>query len=394
MKYLLAFLPLLFMMACEKLQPGQPAENSVLDGPIQGLSHAENILHLRGDVAFNDKTFHASNGLGPVFVATRCGSCHAGDGKGHPFSTLIRFGQSDSSGNAWLYKGGPQLQNRALPGFTPEQLPAGVPFARFMPPAVTGLGFLEAIPDETLLSLADPNDANQDGISGVPHWNRIPAYVSPKPGAVVKQGRYITRFGLKAAVYDLFQQTASAYNQDMGITSLAEPLDPYTGLASMPEVSLNEINDVVFYLQTLKAPQPRNTEDAAVRLGQQIFQQINCSGCHIPELKTGYSPIGALSNKTIYPYTDLLLHDMGPELDDGYTEGFAKSSEWRTAPLWGLGLAPASQGGRYFLMHDGRASSPDEAIRLHGGEAAASRQQYLQLTDAERKALIRFLESR
>jgi CxxC motif-containing protein (DUF1111 family) len=393
MKFGFCVIFLLLLQACERLQPDIPEENSVLDGPVAGLNHAENILHLRGDVAFNDKNFHASNGLGPIFVATRCGSCHAGDGKGHPFSTLTRFGQSDSSGNLWLHQGGPQLQNRALPGFLPEQIPAGAPSARFMPPAVTGLGFLEAISEKTLIGLSDPNDLNQDGISGVPHWNQIPDYVKPFPGSFAHNGRYITRFGLKASVYDLFQQTARAYNQDMGITSLVESLDPFSGLQAEPEVSMNEIRDVVFYLQTLKAPLPRNSDDAEVKLGRELFLKINCAGCHIPELQTGYSSINALSYKTIHPYTDLLLHDMGPELDDGYTEGYAKSSEWRTAPLWGLGLAPASQGGRYFLLHDGRASSPDEAIRLHGGEADASRQKYLQLQESERKAVIKFLES-
>lgn len=393
LKPLLIVVLLILFGSCEKLQPEAPPDNSILDGVLTELSLLEQTRHLKGDQSFNDKHFHAANGLGPGFVATSCGSCHAGDGKGHPFSTLTRFGQADSNGNTWLEKGGPQLQHRVLPGYQPEQLPSGAPFAKLIPPAVTGLGLLEAIADETLLMFADPFDLNSDGISGRPHWNTVPAYVQIRAGAIASHDRYIGRFGHKAAVYSLLQQTLGAYNQDMGITSLQEPSDPYTGQKNDPEISQNEINDVVFYLQTLKAPMPRNIHDPEVIKGRQLFNQINCTGCHLPELKTALSPIKALSNKTIYPFTDLLLHDMGPDLDDGYTEGFATSAEWRTTPLWGLGLASQSQGGKVYLLHDGRASSIDQAIRLHGGEASNSRNGYLKLTGQERKALIRFLES-
>jgi CxxC motif-containing protein (DUF1111 family) len=143
----------------------------------------------------------------------------------------------------------------------------------------------------------------------------------------------------------------------------------------------------------LKAPIPRDQDDPLVQSGKELFLEIGCADCHRPTLKTGYSSIAALSEKEFHPYTDMLLHDMGPALDDGYTEGHAKSSEWRTPPLWGLGLAPQSQGGQYFLMHDGRAQSIGEAILLHGGEAENAKARYINLTMAEMESLLTFLES-
>ena len=149
----------------------------------------------------------------------------------------------------------------------------------------------------------------------------------------------------------------------------------------------------VFYLQTLKAPVQRNPNDPQVIKGKDLFIQMGCENCHRQTLSTGFSPIAALSNTTFHPYTDLLLHDMGPGLDDGYTEGNAKTAEWRTPPLWGLGLSPNSQGGQYFLMHDGRAKSIEAAILLHGGEGAASRNKFGQAADAEKNAVLTFLKS-
>jgi CxxC motif-containing protein (DUF1111 family) len=285
------------------------------------------------------------------------------------------------------------LQNRAIPGYLPEQIPAGATHSNFMPPANTGLGYLDAVTDATILAMTDPNDTNGDGISGVPNWNLLPYYIILRNGSVIRNGRYICRFGKKGSAYDLLHQTVNAYNQDIGITSTFEPKDVYSGLVIDPEVSDKIVNDVVFYLKTLKAPVQRTPNDPDVIAGQQLFTQINCSGCHKPTLQTGFSSIEVLSNKTIHPYTDLLLHDMGPGLDDGYTEGTAKTSEWRTPPLWGLGLSGNSQGGQYFLLHDGRARSINEAIQLHGGEAIASRNSYNSLTESDKQKLIKFLES-
>jgi len=383
----------LLVQACSKFEPAAPSDDELLDGPVEGLTYEQNRQFLAGDVAFNDEIFSSSNGLGSIFVATSCGSCHAGDGKGHPFTTLTRFGQIDSTGNQFMHLGGPQLQNRALPGYTPEQIPAGATFSKFTPPANTGLGFLELVSDADILAMADPYDVNSDGISGVPNWIALPSFVSPFGNAIPQGVRYIHRFGKKAAAYNLLHQTVNAYNQDIGITSSFETKDVYTGLDIDPEVTNVTVHNVVFYLQTLKAPIQRNQNDAEVMQGQNLFIQAGCESCHKQTLTTGLSNIAPLSNKTFHPYTDLLLHDMGPGLDDGYTEGNAKTFEWRTPPLWGLGLSPNSQGGQYFLMHDGRAKSIEEAIQLHGGEAATSKNKFNLMTAAERNAVLKFLKS-
>ncbi|MCU0423754.1 MAG: c-type cytochrome [Bacteroidia bacterium] len=382
-----------FIQSCSKFEPIAPAEDEILDGPIEGLNFGQSRQFLAGDVAFNDEIFTSQTGLGSVFVATSCGSCHAGDGKGTPFTTLTRFGQIDSTGNQFLHLGGPQLQNRALPGYTPEQIPAGAKFSKFTPPANTGLGFIELVSDGDILAMADPTDANGDGISGVPNYEYLPAFVQPFFNATPRNGKYIHRFGKKASAYNLLHQTVNAYNQDIGITSTFNPKDVFSGNNIDPEVSDLTVHNVVFYLQTLKAPIQRNQNDAEVLQGKKLFSQIKCASCHMPQLTTGISPIAALSNRTFFPYTDLLLHDMGSALDDGYTEGSAKTFEWRTPPLWGLGLSPNSQGGQYFLMHDGRAKSIEEAIQLHGGEALQSKNNFTQLSQADKNALLKFLKS-
>lgn len=397
MKKILQFLFILkiagLVLACEKIIPEAPLENELLDGPVEGLSFAGQSQFLAGDIAFNDEIFTVEKGLGPLFVATSCGSCHPGDGKGHPFTTLTRFGQIEPNTLPDLSIGGPQLQNRAIPGFEPELLPVGHPFMKMTPPAVTGLGFLAALTDQQLLQNADPDDRDQDGISGRPNYISPPAYFIPQWFHQSVDGRYIGRFGKKAAAIDLLQQTVTAYNEDMGINSTFDPVDLSSGLTIDPEVSDRTIRDVVFYLRTLKAPIQRSADDAQISRGKEIFSAIQCGACHIPEWTTPESDLPALSRKTFYPYTDLLLHDMGAELDDGVTEGMAETSEWKTPALWGLGLSPASQGGRYFLLHDGRAASIEEAILLHGGEAHASREQFQQLSPPEKGDLIRFLES-
>ncbi len=395
---LLVFSLVLFS-ACEKLDevyaPIPPKENELLDGPIEGLTIAQQIEFLNGDIAFNDDVFTIKKGLGPVFVSNLCASCHAGDGKGHPSNQLIRFGQSDSLGNPFANfgDGRNQIQNKAIPGFQPEKLPAGAPFSTFLAPAVTGLGFLDAVTDADILALADPNDENRDGISGRPHYAVPPGYATIRPNSIPKGNKYIFRFGKKASTYDLLHQTVDAYNQDMGITSLFDPIDPYSGLEEDPEVSTQTVNNVVAYLKTLKAPIPRNQDNPDVIAGKQLFSQVQCASCHTPSMKTGFSPIEVLSFKEFHPYSDLLLHDMGPGLDDGFTEGFAETPEWRTPPLWGIGLAENSQGGKILLMHDGRASSIEEAILLHGGEAENSRNLYSSLTDKEKSQLLKFIKS-
>lgn len=380
-------------ISCSKILPRLPADDEVLDGPIEGLSPEQNRMFLRGDIAFNDEIFNQANGLGPLFVNNSCGSCHAGDGKGHPFTTLTRFGQSDTLGNNFLHKGGPQLQHRSIIGFAAEQIPTGATFSSFTPPANTGLGFFEAVPDATILALADENDADGDGISGRVNWITVPQYSLLRPNSISRNGKYIGRFGKKSAVYDLFQQTVNAYNQDMGINSTYEHISTYNGHDADPEVSNQTVQDVVFYLQSLKAPTQRNQNDPEIKAGRQHFINISCGKCHTPEMQTGSHPIAALSNKTFFPFTDMLLHDMGPALNDGYTEGTALPAEWRTPALWGLGLSQNSQGGQLFLMHDGRARSIEQAIALHGGEALQSKQSFDQLNAKQKAELIKFLKS-
>lgn len=385
------FIP--FFLSCEALGPTEPEEYELLDGPVEGLSLSESRRFVAGDEAFNNQVFTIETGLGPIFTGTSCVSCHAGDGKGHPFVKFTRFGQAQPGENTYLHLGGPQLQNRAIPGYEPETLPPGAPHADFVAPIVTGLGFLDAITDADLLAMEDPDDRDGNGIRGRVHWNDRPDYVSDRLEAITKDGKYISRFGKKASVYNLLHQTVDAYNQDIGINSFYEPYDTYSGERVQPEIDEKTINDVVFYLKTLKAPIPRNQNDPDVIAGRQLFDEAHCAICHKPTLKTGYSPIEALAFKEFHPYTDLLLHDMGPELDDGYTEGYALSSEWRTAPLWGIGLSKDSQGGRYYLMHDGRARSIEEAILLHGGEAENSKNHFTQLNSEEKRQLLKFIES-
>ncbi|HLT50584.1 MAG TPA: di-heme oxidoredictase family protein [Arenibacter sp.] len=381
------------LLSCEKFEPDTLLGEELLDGPLESLTYAQSTQFVSGDRAFNEELFHSGNGLGPLFVATSCVSCHAGDGKGTPSTTLIRFGQTDATGNTFLHLGGPQLQNRALPGYLPETLPDGATFSKLTPMAVTGLGFLQYVSDADILANADPEDMDGDGISGVPNWGVLKDYLIPSPDAITKNGMHIHRFGKKASVHNLLEQTVNAYKQDIGITSTFDPIDTYSGLSMDPEVSDKTIRDVVFYLETLKAPIPRNQQDQRVQNGKNTFTQIQCASCHLPEMKTAAAPIEALSYKTFHPYTDLLLHDMGPALDDGHTEGSALTSEWRTPPLWGLGLSAGSQGGKYYLMHDGRARSIEEAILLHGGEAENSKNLYTRLERSEKNDLLKFLES-
>jgi CxxC motif-containing protein (DUF1111 family) len=381
-----------YLTSCETSYIDIPADDQLLDGTIEGLSGAQLSQFLRGDTSVNE-VFTRETGLGSTFVGTSCINCHAGDGKGHLFTTLTRFGQVDETGNQFLNQGGPQLQNRALPGFLPEQIPAGATFSKFTPPAFSGLGFLQNVSDADLLAMEDPNDTDGDGISGTVNWIEIPTYSIPSSTSITQNGKYIGRFGKKASAFDLLHQTVNAYNQDMGITSNFSPIDHYTNLEIDAEIAINKVNDVVFYLNVLKAPIQRHKNDEIVNQGKQLFEQINCISCHKSELTTGYSPISSLSYATFSPYTDLLLHDMGASLDDDYTEGSAKTFEWRTPALWGIGLSENSQGGNYFLMHDGRAKSIEQAINMHGGEANNSKNAFLNLSQLDKNALLKFIKS-
>lgn len=390
------------LSACSKLGPALPGDDEVLDGPVSGLTPEQERAFIAGDEAFG-QVFTPSTGLGPIFVASSCDGCHAGDGKGHPSTALTRFGKMESTGfNHMADVGGPQLQNRAIPGYAAESIPAGATgVTKFIAPAVTGLGFLELVSDADILALADPNDANGDGISGVPHYLFPPNFFTPKPYHIPNNSRYIGRFGKKANAIDLLMQTVGAYKQDIGITSDFDMEDPVNFAMTTfpadnvadPELPAAVVQAVVFYLQTLKAPVQRDVNNPDVIAGKQVFMNINCSGCHTPTLKTGKSPVAALNEVAFNPYTDLLMHDMGPGLDDNYEGGDIETFEWKTPALWGLGLTADAQGGKMYLLHDGRARSIEEAILLHGGEATNSVNAYKALSATERQQLLTFLRS-
>lgn len=178
--YLSLLIAPLFLASCDKMIPAEPYEDELLDGPIEGLTYAENQRFVAGDVAFNDEIFTVEKGLGPLFNAVSCVSCHAGDGKGTHFSSLIRFGQTDSTGNKFLDQGGPQIQSKAIPGYEPETLPAGATYTKLVPTAVTGLGYLQYVTDADLLAMADPHDSNNDGISGRVNWKKLDDYLKER----------------------------------------------------------------------------------------------------------------------------------------------------------------------------------------------------------------------
>ncbi len=385
--------------ACSKLLPSMIDPSEGLCGPVS-MSSAQTILFSAGNNEFF-RVRSSSSGLGPYFVASGCGNCHSSDNRGHPFTILTRFGQSDTTGNKFLAEGAPQLGTFCLPGYTPEAVPPGATSTQFIAPITAGVGFLEAVPDSEILNMAAANLNNPDGVRGHPNYDTIPSWATPLNGAIPRgDGKYIHRFGRKADVYNLLEQTVNAYSRDMGITSTYLPnnpsnyLDPTPSVTpSVPEVDNTTLNSTVFYVTCLQTPVQRNPNDPTVLAGNQVFVQIGCETCHKQTLTTGYSPIAALANQTFNPFTDLLVHDMGPGLDDHYTEGTAQTSEWRTTPLWGLGLAPNVQGGNTYLLHDGRAHSIEQAIELHGGEAAVSEGRFEKLSTTDRNALLTFLKS-
>lgn len=398
------------------LFPDAPPDNEILDGPIDGLSRAQVGRFMAGDEAFN-KIMSPQEGVGPLFIASSCATCHPGDGRGHPVFSLTRFGRmEDGVFNPMRSYGGPQLQNRAVAGFEPERLPeSATGVTRLIAPAVTGLGLLEAVDDATIIAMSDPHDEDGDGISGrvqridssdfIADIISIEALVDDESSGRARflpvDGRYIGRFGRKGLTISLLHQTVQAYIEDMGLTTDLVPQDLFnvqiggfsTDDVPDPEITADVVNSVVFYLKTLRPPERRSSDDPDVMAGEQLFTEIGCAACHVPTLRTGRSEIAALNEVEFHPYTDLLLHDMGPELDDGYTEGIASTSEWRTPPLWGIGLAEQFQGGTAYYLHDGRATTLRDAIRYHGGEGAASRDAFGRLSETDQERLLQFLKS-
>jgi CxxC motif-containing protein (DUF1111 family) len=254
---------------------------------------------------------------------------------------------------------------------------------------VFGLGLLEAVSESDILSRVDENDANGDGISGKANyvWDAVNKKTS------------LGRFGWKANQPSLLQQVAAAYNGDIGVTTSVFPQESsfgqpqYDGRNDDPELTDSLLYSVEFYVKTLAVPVRRNLTDATVQRGKQLFLNAGCASCHAPDLRTAVNVVfPAVSNQLIHPYTDLLLHDMGDDLADNRPDFKATGSEWRTTPLWGIGLTQKVNGHNNFL-HDGRARSLLEAIMWHGGEAAAARNKVKAMPATDRDALISFLNS-
>ena len=414
--------------------------NEAFETAAPNLAGNNLARHEVGDAAFElehveGAGINGNGGLGPVFDNVSCEGCHLGDGRGRPplpgeaFSSMLFrssiTGQDANGGPLGISGGfGGQLQMQAtgttqpdiaaavyytgLPGtfadgtsFELQEphytltgmypgLPASFLFSPRVAPVVFGLGLLEAVPDLLILARSDPRDFNRDGISG--RANIV--------YDAVHHHRAVGRFGWKANTPNLLQQTAGAYNGDMGVTSDLFPgescagrSEAYCNDAHAAEVSAQIVADVALYTQTLAVPARRNLNNPTNRRGELIFYASGCDGCHTPTLRTGsLRGVPEVSNQVIHPYTDLLVHDMGPALADGRPDFQASGSEWRTPPLWGIGLVETVNGHTRFL-HDGRARSLLEAVLWHGGEATKARDRVKRLSQQDRDALIAFLRS-
>lgn len=379
------------LAACSDVFTATPNPGDLLDGPLDGLTPDELAAFVEGDEQFG-RPFAPADGLGPIFNNVSCAACHSGDGRGRPENVLLRFDGL----------GGPQLQDKAILGAVPEELPAGAAGSVRLPPPVFGVGLIEAIPEATILALADPLDSDGDGISGRPNWVTPPPWVpSDEPGA--EPGLRLGRFSRKGQVSSLLQQVAEAYHQDIGVTSDFLPVEntnPQSSRAAEaadrvpdPEIPAATIRSVLAYIRTLAPPAP-GADTPQRQRGAAVFDSIGCAGCHVPVLMTGPSSIPVLANRPVKLYSDLLLHDMGPGLADQRQDGSASGVEWKTPPLWGLRVMRDFLNGDAFLLHDGRARSIEEAILLHGGEAEGARDRFAALTPADRAALLDFVGSR
>jgi CxxC motif-containing protein (DUF1111 family) len=379
----------------------------------------------------------ARDGLGPLFNERSCSACHFKDGRsrppepGEPMGTMllrISIPGVDRHGAPKpdpVY--GDQIQGQSVPGVareadvfvTYDEVPGtfadGETYSLRRPayrivnlgygrisspllisprvsPAVIGLGLLEAIPDATLRGFEDPDDDDGDAISG--HVNVVWNHLTNRTA--------IGRFGWKAEQPTVLQQAAGAFVGDIGITSslfgdqnhTAEQHDAVqrpTG--GEPEASPKVLEAVALYARSLAVPAARMATDPRVLQGRGLFDTAGCNVCHVPEITTGEVPEWPeFSKQTIHPYSDLLLHDMGEGLADDRPTFTATGREWRTPPLWGVGLIQKVNG-HSFLLHDGRARNALEAILWHGGEADKSRQRFLAMPSEQRLALLAFLDS-
>lgn len=374
--------------------PHCPVESPVepsIGGPLGGLSPKELDRFESGEKVF-ERTFVPEDGLGPLFNGASCGSCHAEPvDAGSGAMTEIHATRFAPPGDCdpLFEEGGPVIQQSATPllqKFSVEKEtdpPSATGRALRTTPALFGLGLVDAIAEKTILALEDPADADGDGISG-----RANRFIDGRVG----------RFGRKAFVPSLIDFTAGAFPVEQGLTtprSPAEetingrPVPPDSDPAHDPEISSDEIELANDYVRLLAPPAPAKSRDHRERRklsqGARIFSRISCAGCHVPEMTTDRSDVLALAHKRVALYSDLLLHDMGPDLAD-ICLGLADPSEFRTEMLMGLRF-------RKRFLHDGSARTIEEAIERHGGEAERSRNAFEALTPEERATLMKFLGS-
>jgi CxxC motif-containing protein (DUF1111 family) len=351
---------------------------------LPGLTPDELARFEEGEEIF-EGTFTAEQGLGPLFNAEGCAVCHSEpvDGGAGAISELhVSAIGTEGLCDALFDLGGPVIQQRATPaleaaGITSEPVPAeATGEAVRTTPDVFGFGLLDAVPDATILALADPDDRDGDGVSGRAH---------------VLPGGHVGRFGRKAAVASLAQFNEGAFQIELGITTPNQPFESTIagkplpeGVDPLPEPELTAeaVARVDDYVRFLAPPSP-DPLDVHARKGRRVFEDIGCATCHVPRLVTGDHEVRVLARREIAAYTDLLLHDMGPELADICLVD-ASPSEFRTEPLMGLRHMTR-------FLHDGRASTVTDAILAHGGEGARSRAAFADLGEDERKALLAFL---
>jgi len=355
--------------------------------PLPGLTKEQRELFDQGRRVV-EKEFTQEQGVGPLFNAPACGECHedpVAGGSGDELEVHVAVVRDDGTCDPLVERGGPVIQQFATPllraamGIEREPVPAEATVqAGRTTPDLFGFGLLDSVPDATILSYADPEDRNGDGISGRP--NRF------------FDGR-LGRFGRKAFVPTLREFNDGAFPVEQGITNpavLTEEsigggvIPPGVDPAPEPEIDQPAIDAVDAFVRFLAPPAPKRLSREAKR-GRSLFSSIGCAACHVPVFTTGDSPIQPLRYARVAAYTDLLLHDMGPELAD-ICLGLAMPSEFRTEPLMGLSLNSR-------FLHDGRAATIEQALLLHSGEAAAARDRFKSLPHADRAALLRFLGS-
>lgn len=371
------------------------------DLSFTGLSRDWNDRFVSGDTLF-EIPFRETQGLGPLFIRQSCDSCHADDGRGPGtvrkmvlVDTDGRTPVADQSALGFGHTVRPQRAAGATRAITVPEDRSDVFVTKREPPAVFGRGYLEAVLDSEILRIEAEQAERGGPVSGRVNWVTYQSEPNPDTRFHAHQPgeRVIGRFGLKARIATLDEFAADAFQGDMGITSDLRPRElpnPSSEDDEVPGIDLDaeSVNIVADYMRLLRIP--RRSDDTESRQGQRLFETTGCADCHVPTLRTRDDyPIEAIAGIDAPIYTDLLLHDMGPEYSDGLHDGDATGSEWRTPPLLGLRHMQ-----RY--MHDGRAETIDQAIELHAGresEAAYATERYLALPGADRAALLKFVSA-